>query len=122
MNRAIGVVAADGCPGEVDIGRCHAFGFDGGLDAGARQIQSGQGCAFRRDAFLEKAVGEAEGDGAAATGMNADIRIIGGGIGVALVTAVVTGTGNPHGYPPAHGAVFSLAALLIAVRIPKDGR
>jgi len=62
----------------------------------------------------------------AATGMNANIRTIGGSIGAALMTSLVTGHLQPSGRPYASGytngftllAVFCLAAALAALLVP----
>ncbi len=62
----------------------------------------------------------------AATGMNANIRTIGGSIGAALMTGLVTGHLQPTGRPYESGytngftllAVFCLAAALAAVFVP----
>ncbi|MFE2723634.1 MFS transporter [Kitasatospora sp. NPDC059327] len=62
----------------------------------------------------------------AATGMNANIRTIGGSIGAALMTSLVTGHLQPSGLPYAAGytdgftllAVFCLAAALAALLVP----
>ncbi|MFJ9951731.1 MFS transporter [Kitasatospora sp. NPDC091207] len=62
----------------------------------------------------------------AATGMNANIRTIGGSIGAALMTSLVTGHLQPSGLPYAAGytdgftllAVFCLAAAFAALLVP----
>ncbi|MFC8451534.1 MFS transporter [Kitasatospora sp. NPDC057223] len=62
----------------------------------------------------------------AATGMNANIRTIGGSIGAALMSGLVTGHLQPSGRPYASGythgfamlAVFCLAAALAALLVP----
>jgi MFS family permease len=46
-----------------------------------------------------------------ATGMNANIRFIGGAIGTAVVTAIVTGTARPDGLPTAGGYAAAFIAL-----------
>jgi len=61
-----------------------------------------------------------------ATGMNANIRFIGGAIGTAVVTALVTGTARPDGLPTAGGytaafialAVFAGVAVAVSLLIP----
>ncbi|MFJ5117039.1 MFS transporter [Kitasatospora sp. NPDC088548] len=62
----------------------------------------------------------------AATGMNANIRTIGGSVGTALMTGLVTGRLQPSGHPYASGytngfallALFCLAAALAAFLVP----
>ncbi|MFF1905172.1 MFS transporter [Kitasatospora sp. NPDC058218] len=62
----------------------------------------------------------------AATGMNANIRTIGGSVGAALMTSLVTGHLQPSGRPYASGytdgftllAVFCLAAAFAALLVP----
>ncbi|MFF0156971.1 MFS transporter [Streptomyces sp. NPDC005263] len=68
----------------------------------------------------------------AATGMNANIRTIGGSIGAAVTSVLVTGRLQPSGLPYASGythgftllAVLCLAAALAALLVPvrRDGR
>ncbi|MFI8086225.1 MFS transporter [Kitasatospora sp. NPDC086009] len=62
----------------------------------------------------------------AATGMNANIRTIGGSIGAALMTSLVTGHLQPSGHPYESGythgfallAAFCLAAAVAALLVP----
>ncbi len=66
----------------------------------------------------------------AATGMNANIRTIGGSIGAALMTSLVTGSLQPSGLPYASGythgftllACLCLAAALAALLVPAGRR
>ncbi|MGY0019947.1 MFS transporter [Streptomyces sp. YJ-C3] len=66
----------------------------------------------------------------AATGMNANIRTIGGSIGAALMTSLVTGTLQPSGVPYESGythgftllACLCLAAALAALLVPAGRR
>jgi MFS family permease len=66
----------------------------------------------------------------AATGMNANIRTIGGSIGAALTSVLVTGRLQPSGLPYASGythgfsllALLCLAAALMAVLVPAARR
>ena len=61
-----------------------------------------------------------------ATGMNTNIRFIGGALGTAVVTALVTGTARPDGLPTAGGytaafialAVFAGVAVAVSLLIP----
>jgi EmrB/QacA subfamily drug resistance transporter len=53
----------------------------------------------------------------AATGMNANIRTIGGSIGVALTASVVTATRHMGGLPTASGYTHAFAMLAIALAI-----
>ncbi|MEU1600310.1 MFS transporter [Streptomyces sp. NPDC005708] len=63
----------------------------------------------------------------AATGMNANIRTIGGSIGIALTTGLITGSLQPSGLPRAAGythgfallAALTAAATLVSLLIPK---
>ncbi len=63
----------------------------------------------------------------AATGMNANIRTIGGSIGTALASSIITGHLQPTGLPAESGftdtflllAAFSAAAVLLALAIPR---
>ncbi|MFD8482048.1 MFS transporter [Kitasatospora sp. NPDC059673] len=65
----------------------------------------------------------------AATGMNANIRTIGGSMGAALMTGLVTGHLQPSGRPMESGythgfallAAFCLAAALAALLVPTRG-
>jgi MFS family permease len=62
----------------------------------------------------------------AATGMNTNIRNVGGAVGTALVTAVITATARPDGLPSAGGyavaftalAAIASAAVLLSLLIP----
>ncbi|MEI8407200.1 MULTISPECIES: MFS transporter [unclassified Kribbella] len=66
----------------------------------------------------------------AATGMNANIRTIGGSIGTALASSIITGHLQTNGLPTESGftdtflllAAFSAAAVLLALAIPKARR
>ncbi|WP_344839175.1 MFS transporter [Kribbella ginsengisoli] len=66
----------------------------------------------------------------AATGMNANIRTIGGSIGTAVASSVITGHLQPSGLPAESGftdtfyllAAFSAAAVLLALAIPTARR
>jgi EmrB/QacA subfamily drug resistance transporter len=66
----------------------------------------------------------------AATGMNANIRTIGGSIGTALASSIITGHLQPTGLPTEAGftdtflllAAFSAAAVLLALAIPRARR
>ncbi|MEV6417341.1 MFS transporter [Kribbella sp. NPDC051718] len=66
----------------------------------------------------------------AATGMNANIRTIGGSIGTAVASSVITGHLQPSGLPAESGftdtfyllAAFSAAAVLLALAIPTTRR
>ncbi|TCO48373.1 EmrB/QacA subfamily drug resistance transporter [Kribbella antiqua] len=65
-----------------------------------------------------------------ATGMNANIRTIGGSIGTALASSIITGHLQPTGLPAEAGftdtflllAAFSAAAVLLALAIPTARR
>ncbi|MGW6280019.1 MFS transporter [Kribbella sp. NPDC055071] len=62
----------------------------------------------------------------AATGMNANIRTIGGSIGTALASSIITGHLQPNGLPAEAGftdtflllSAFAAAAVLLALAIP----
>jgi len=66
----------------------------------------------------------------AATGMNANIRTIGGSIGTALASSIITGHVQTNGLPAESGftdtflllAAFSAAAVLLALAIPRARR
>jgi EmrB/QacA subfamily drug resistance transporter len=66
----------------------------------------------------------------AATGMNANIRTIGGSIGTALASSIITGHIQPTGLPAEAGftdtflllSAFAAAAVLLALAIPKTRR
>jgi len=66
----------------------------------------------------------------AATGMNANIRTIGGSIGTALASSIITGHIQPSGLPAEAGftdtflllSAFAAAAVLLALAIPKARR
>ncbi|WP_405061565.1 MFS transporter [Kribbella sp. NBC_01505] len=66
----------------------------------------------------------------AATGMNANIRTIGGSIGTALASSIITGHLQPNGLPAESGftntflllATFSAAAVVLALAIPTARR
>ena len=66
----------------------------------------------------------------AATGMNANIRTIGGSIGTALASSIITGHIQPSGLPAEAGftdtflllSAFAAAAVLLALVIPKARR
>ncbi|HEY4571489.1 MAG TPA: MFS transporter, partial [Kribbella sp.] len=66
----------------------------------------------------------------AATGMNANIRTIGGSIGTALASSIITGHLQPSGLPAEAGFVdtflllsaFAAAAVLLALAIPAARR
>jgi sugar phosphate permease len=66
----------------------------------------------------------------AATGMNANIRTIGGSIGTALASSIITGHTQPSGLPTESGftdtflllATFAAAAVLLALAIPTHRR
>lgn len=66
----------------------------------------------------------------AATGMNANIRTIGGSIGTAVASSVITGHLQPSGLPAESGftdtfyllAAFSAAAVVLALAIPATRR
>ncbi|TDD44151.1 MFS transporter [Kribbella antibiotica] len=66
----------------------------------------------------------------AATGMNANIRTIGGSIGTALASSIITGHLQPNGLPAEAGftntflllAAFSAAAVVLALAIPTARR
>jgi EmrB/QacA subfamily drug resistance transporter len=66
----------------------------------------------------------------AATGMNANIRTIGGSIGTALASSIITGHIQPSGLPAESGftdtflllAAFSAVAVLLALAIPATRR
>jgi predicted MFS family arabinose efflux permease len=68
-----------------------------------------------------------------ASGMNANIRTIGGSLGAAVMSSIVTAGAHPHGFPQDAGytrgflaltiaAVGAAAASLLIPRIPKPGR
>jgi MFS family permease len=62
-----------------------------------------------------------------ASGMNANIRIIGGAIGAAVMSSILTGTLQPDGYPAERGyvigfgmaTVLAVAASALAFRVPR---
>ncbi|MHC3467614.1 MFS transporter [Streptomyces sp. 7R007] len=89
----------------------------------------GIGLAFASMANLIVASVPADQTGAA-TGMNANIRTIGGSIGAALTSVLVTGRLQPSGLPYASGythgftllAVLCLAAALAALLVPTARR
>jgi len=54
------------------------------------------------------------GQTGAATGMNANIRIIGGAVGAALMTTFVTADRGPSGFPVEHGYTLGFAFLAAA--------
>ncbi|MFF1820881.1 MFS transporter [Kribbella sp. NPDC058245] len=66
----------------------------------------------------------------AATGMNANIRTIGGSIGTALASSIITGHLQPSGLPAESGftntflllSAFSAAAVVLALAIPTARR
>jgi EmrB/QacA subfamily drug resistance transporter len=66
----------------------------------------------------------------AATGMNANIRTIGGSIGTALASSIITGHLQPSGLPAEAGftdtflllSAFAAAAVLLALAIPATRR
>jgi EmrB/QacA subfamily drug resistance transporter len=66
----------------------------------------------------------------AATGMNANIRTIGGSIGTAVASSIITGHLQPGGLPAESGftetfyllAAFSAAAVVLALAIPATRR
>jgi EmrB/QacA subfamily drug resistance transporter len=66
----------------------------------------------------------------AATGMNANIRTIGGSIGTAVASSIITGHLQPSGLPAESGftdtfyllAAFSAAAVVLALAIPATRR
>jgi EmrB/QacA subfamily drug resistance transporter len=66
----------------------------------------------------------------AATGMNANIRTIGGSIGTALASSIITGHIQPSGLPAESGftdtflllSAFAAAAVLLALAIPSTHR
>ncbi|NEA32005.1 MFS transporter [Streptomyces sp. SID13031] len=66
----------------------------------------------------------------AATGMNANIRTIGGSIGTAVASSIITGHLQPSGLPAESGftdtfyllACFSAAAVVLALAIPATRR
>jgi MFS family permease len=66
----------------------------------------------------------------AATGMNANIRTIGGAIGTALASSIISGHIQPSGLPAEAGftatflllAAFSAVAVLLALAIPRARR
>ncbi|TCC46851.1 MFS transporter [Kribbella capetownensis] len=66
----------------------------------------------------------------AATGMNANIRTIGGSIGTALASSIITGHTQPSGLPTEAGftdtflllATFAAAAVVLALAIPTHHR
>src|SRR3954447_14922910 len=66
----------------------------------------------------------------AATGMNANIRTIGGSIGTALASSIITGHLQPSGLPAEAGFIdtflllsaFAAAAVLLALAIPAARR
>lgn len=68
----------------------------------------------------------APGQTGAATGMNTNIRNIGGALGTAVVTAVVTATARPDGLPTAAGyatgftvlAVTAAVAVVVSILVP----
>ena len=65
-----------------------------------------------------------------ATGMNANIRTIGGSIGTALASSIITGHLQPNGLPAEEGftdtflllSTFAAAAVLLALAIPTARR
>jgi EmrB/QacA subfamily drug resistance transporter len=66
----------------------------------------------------------------AATGMNANIRTIGGSIGTALASSIITGHIQPNGLPAESGftdtflllSIFAAAAVVLALAIPSARR
>ena len=66
----------------------------------------------------------------AATGMNANIRTIGGSIGTALASSIITGHLQPGGLPAEAGftdtflllSAFCAAAVVLALAIPTARR
>jgi sugar phosphate permease len=66
----------------------------------------------------------------AATGMNANIRTIGGSIGTALASSIITGHIQPSGLPAESGftdtflllSAFAAAAVVLALAIPSHRR
>ncbi|MEV5966172.1 MFS transporter [Kribbella sp. NPDC051952] len=66
----------------------------------------------------------------AATGMNANIRTIGGSIGTALASSIITGHLQPNGLPAESGftdtflllSTFAAAAVVLALAIPTTRR
>ncbi|MGW0590066.1 hypothetical protein [Streptosporangium sp. NPDC002607] len=58
-----------------------------------------------------------------ASGMNANIRTIGGSIGAAVMTTIVTAHSRPSGYPDERGYAlgFATVAALARILIPAAG-
>ena len=113
-------LAALGCAG---LARWHDEQWQVAIAAGVFGL--GVGLAFASMANLIVGSVPADQTGAA-TGMNANIRTIGGSIGTAVTSVLVTGRLQPSGLPYASGythgftllAVLCLAAALAALLVP----
>ncbi|WP_405010966.1 MFS transporter [Kitasatospora sp. NBC_01539] len=101
----------------------HAEPWQVGLAAGVFGLGIGLAFASMSNLIVQSVPAAQTG---AATGMNANIRTIGGSVGAALMTGLVTGHLQPSGLPYASGythgftllAVFCLAAALAALLVP----